>query len=490
MSSSIKKNIIYNMLRVLSSIVFPLITFPYVARVLQPESIGKINFSISFVSYFMLLATLGISVYAIRECSKYRDNKEKYQQTVNEIFSINIITMLLSYTILFAIIYCFNELRNYELIILISSISIFFTVIGTDWINTTMEDFKYITVRTVFFQLVSLILMFTFVRDPSDYIVYAIILVFSTSGAFLTNVLYCRKYVHIHFILQMNFRKHLFPILSLFILQVSIIIMSNVDITMLGLLKSDYDVGLYSVSLKVIMIVVQVVSSVTWVIYPKLSKFFAEKNYKEINSILHKALVITITLGLPCSVGISFLSKDILYVVGGPNYVEAYLCLVILAIAMLFDLSLGNLWGNCVLLASKREKIFIFACIVGMLSNIIGNYILIPIYGIYGAATSTGLSRAIIGVIVIFKQDKNINFGINFNLFLGPIVGSVIIACVIFLFKNISMSFIYSIICTISCSCILYIVVLFFFKNELLLDYFFSLKNKILVKYTRTKIDN
>ena len=150
---SIKRNAFFNVLKNVSSILFPLITFPYISRVLLPENVGKINFSLSFVSFFSVIATLGIYTYAIRECSKVRDDSIKFNKIANQIYSINILTTIFAYSLLFIIVCSFSELESYRTIIIFQSASILAITLGADWINAAFEDFKFITYRTLFFQI-------------------------------------------------------------------------------------------------------------------------------------------------------------------------------------------------------------------------------------------------------------------------------------------------------------------------------------------------
>lgn len=146
---SLKINTIFNAIKTFSSIIFPLITFPYISRTLLAENVGKVNFGLSIISYFTLIASLGITTYAIRECAAVREDRKKLSQIASQIFSINIITTFFSYLLLVLTLVFYSKLENYKLLITIQSLSILFATLGTDWINSAMEDFKYITIRTV-----------------------------------------------------------------------------------------------------------------------------------------------------------------------------------------------------------------------------------------------------------------------------------------------------------------------------------------------------
>lgn len=468
------------MIKTLASIIFPLITFPYISRVLQPENVGKVNFGNSIVSYFTLVATLGIITYAVRECSASRNDQKKLERTASELISINFVTMLLSYAVLIICLIFIPKFVDYRLLIAIQSLAIFFQVISADWLNTSMEDFRYITIRTVVFQFVSLILMFLFVREPEDYIIYAVISLIASSAGQFCNVLYRRRYGNIHLVRHMNWKKHFPPIIGLFAMILSQTIMNSIDQTMLGFMSGDYGVGLYSVAYKVISIALQVVASITWVVLPQLSNAYSESNYTSINKILNRTLNFTYTLTFPCFVGIVALSEEIMFLVGGQEYITATPCLVILSIGMFVDLIWSNLWGNCVLLPARREKQFTIACFGAMIVNIIGDYVLIPVCGINGAAIATVAAKVLIGIIVIQKKDKNIKMGISFRLLLGPSVGSVAIVGICLAIKIMCLSSFLTVVISIVLSVVAYGIIMILFKNEIVMEYLNSFKTRSL----------
>ena len=285
---SIKVNAILNVIKTISSIIFPLITFPYISRVLQPENIGKVNFGSSFVSYFSLIASLGITTYAIRECSAVRGDKKKLGEKVSQIFSINVCTTIIAYVLLGLSLIFFRKLDSYCTLIIIQSTVILFTTWGADWLNSAMEDFKFITIRSIGFQFISLILMFILVHQPEDYLKYAAITVLSSCGANITNILYRRKYCTVRFTKDMHWQEHFKPILLLFVMILAQTVFNNTDTTMLGLMKGDFEVGIYSTAHKMKNIIVQVVASLCWVVMPRMSYYFAEGDWNKINAMFRQ----------------------------------------------------------------------------------------------------------------------------------------------------------------------------------------------------------
>ena len=163
-------NAFLNGLRSVLNLLFPLITFPYVSRVLSVSGIGIYNFSNTYISYFILIAGLGIATYAIREGAKYRNDRRKIEEFSSQIFSINMIATVIAYVLLFASLLIFKNLSNYVSCILIFSLQILFTTLGTEWIYTIYEDYAYITVRSIFFKVISIFLLFLLVKKPEDYL--------------------------------------------------------------------------------------------------------------------------------------------------------------------------------------------------------------------------------------------------------------------------------------------------------------------------------
>lgn len=478
-SKSIKTNIIYNIIKTCSSVVFPLITFPYISRVLSPENIGKYDFSNSIVSYFSLIASLGISTYAIRECSAARDNQVKLNQVSSQIYSINIFTTIFSYLLLGLTLIFFDKLKDYRLLIGIRSVSIVMATVGADWINSAMEDFKYITIRTFCFQIVSLILMFLFVKHPKDYIIYSIISLISISGANLINIFYRKKYCKIKFTWKIDWRTHFPSIMLLFVMLLSQSILNNADKTMLGIMRNDYEVGIYSTALKVTQIIQQIVLSILWVVMPRLSLLFANNDYGAINKFLRYVLGIILIIGLPCFVGGFSISEEIILCIAGNDYIEAVPVLRILLLSILISFFGGGFIGNMIMLPSRKERVFTFVCLISMILNVILNGILIPYIGAIGASIATVASEMLTLILLFFQMDKQIKIVNISSLAIGPFIGSFGIVIVCFIMKALIKSlFLRTFVCIIG-SITIYSICLIITKNEIALSSLNNIINKI-----------
>lgn len=453
---SLKVNSILNILKTISAIVFPLITFPYVSRVLQPENIGKVNFSGTYVGYFSLIASLGIATYAVRECAAVRDDRKNLSSVASEIFSINVCTTALAYILLAVSLVLFRRLDNYRTLIYIQSTTILFATWGADWINSAMEDFKYITIRSILFQCVSLILTFVLIKSSDDYLNYAIISVFSSSGANLSNVFYRRKYCNLRVTINMQVQKHFKPILLLFVMILAQTIFNSADITMLGLFCGDTEVGIYSTAYRIKSIIVQVVSSLAVVMMPRMSYYFAENDWDKINDMLKKVLSVMVTIGFPCIAGCVSLSDDIVRLVGGIEYADASMPLKILMLSFIIDIFGGNFLGNMICLPTKQEKVFMEACCVAAGVNVILNYLLIPVGGASAAAFTSGVAALVIFIWLLLKKDKRVRLDYILDVIKMPMVGAVAIVLFCSAIKVFKFGFWMSLVMKIGGSVVLY----------------------------------
>lgn len=462
----LKINTILNFIKTGTNIIFPLITFPYISRVLLPDNVGKINFGSTYVNYFTLIATLGITTYAVRECSKVRDNQNKLEKLASEIFSINICTTIVSYIFLALSLLLFEDIAEYRQLIIVQSMVILFTTLGADWLNTAMEDFVYITIRSVLFQLLSLVLMFIFVKKPDDYIVYALITVLSSSGANIANIFYRKKFCKTKFTLEINWKKHLFPIVILFVMILSQTIFTSADVTMLGLFKGDYEVGIYSTAVKLERLISQIVSSIVFVLMPRLSYMFGIGDYEKINILLRKVLGTFLLLGIPCFVGTFVMSEEIIFIIAGSAYMEAVTVLKILLFSFLFSLIGGSFLGNVVLLPSGKEVRYMIICCIATIFNVVFNAILIPTYGVYAAAFTTACSSFLIMIMLLASVDKKIRIVRKMSLLFSPIVGGIIIYVFCLMVKQMIAGVFPRLVVSIGGSIIVYGITVLIMKNE------------------------
>ena len=265
---SIKLNAILNVIRSCLSIVFPLVTTPYVSRILGTEGVGKVSYVKSIVSYFSLLAMLGVSTYAVREGAKRKTNRTELNEFVSEVFTINLVFTILSCVALGATVFFVERFHSYQLLFIILGHLIIFQTFSIEWVNTIFEDYLYITIRTILVFIIQLILIFIFVTEEGDYYLYAAIQVMSYIVICVSNWVYCRKYIHIRIGKLSDSKKHIKSLLVLFSNAIMISVYVNFDMTMLGWFQDDNAVGLYSVSVKIYSVIKTLIVAIYTVAIP------------------------------------------------------------------------------------------------------------------------------------------------------------------------------------------------------------------------------
>lgn len=404
-NKSLKLNAFLNSLQTLLNLVFPLITFPYVSRVLSVDGIGKYNFSSSIVSYFLLIAGLGINRFAVREGARFREDKSKFSEFASRIFTINLCSTFFSYILLFLLLYFVPSLRSYEKAILIFSIQIIFTTIGTDWVYTIYEEYAYITVRNIVFKILSIILLLIFVRHKNDYLNYVAISVFAATGSYLLNFFHARSICTIKIRWKFNWGKYLIPIIIIFGTMAAVTIYVSSDITILGFLKNDYVVGLYSVSTKIYGMLGPMLSATMAVTIPRLAMLMGQNRNREYSILLSKLLQTIIIIIAPAAIGLMITSKYVILVVAGNNYLRSMYSLQILSVALFFG-TINTLFVECVLIPAKRERQTLISAIISAILNIVLNFALIPFYAESGAALTTVISEFVAMLInCYFSRD-------------------------------------------------------------------------------------
>lgn len=270
---SVRKNAILSVIKQLFTLLFPMITFPYATQILGVANYGKYTFSMSVVNYISYIAAAGILRYAVRECARVRDDKEALHKLVNEIYTINIITTMFAYLLLFVVLTFVPMLKEYISWIILLSLSVLFTTIGTDWINSAFEDYLFITIRYIISQIVALFLLFLLVREQDNITQYAFVSIFAGILANILNIVHIRKTLGIvpRLMYSRQLFSHIKPILYLFASTIATFIYINSDVTFLRIYADDTSVGYYGVSTQFYQLIKQLINAAFIVVVPRIS---------------------------------------------------------------------------------------------------------------------------------------------------------------------------------------------------------------------------
>ncbi len=462
---SLVLNAALNGLRNILNLIFPLITFPYVTRVLSVSGIGEYNFANSIVSYFLLLAGLGVSKYGVREGAKYRDDIEKESKFVSEVFTINMIATILAYILLAVVIVFSDQVNRYAITVIIFSLQIFFTTIGVEWLFSMYEEYAYITIRSIIFKIISVVLLFLFVRDKNDVGIYAAITVFSSVGSNILNYIRARKMVHIRFRFRFDWNKHLKSIMILFASSIAIQIYVNSGITILGFMKDTYTVGLYSVSSKIYTIVKNGLAAILIVTIPRLSMLWGKNLVREYKTLFKDIFNGLLLVMFPSMVGLIMLSKQVVLIISGEEYISAVSSLRILCLALICSI-ISWIFNDGVLIPTKREKYALYSTIISAILNIIASFLLIGRWGQDAAALAVLIAEAAGMIMNIYWSRDIIKLKDILETHFGAIIGCIIIIVECALVNRYISGNIISTIVAIIVSVLTYTIMLIIFKDR------------------------
>lgn len=428
---SIKFNFIMNSILTLSTIIFPLITFPYVSRILLPVGTGKVSFATSVVACFSMFAQLGIPTYGIRACAQVRDDKEKLSRTVHEILFINLITCTIAYTTFFVALAFVPKLHEEKSLFIIISLMIIFNAIGVEWLYKALEQYSYITIRSIVFKFLALIAMFLLIHQQNDYVIYGGISILAGVASNIFNFINLRKLIIYHPIGKYNLKHHFKSIAIFFAMSIAIIVYTNLDTIILGFMKTDEDVGYYNAAVKIKSILATFVSSLGTVLLPRVSYYIEHEMNEEFKLITKKALNFVVLIACPSIVYFTIFAKEGILFLSGSAYIGSILPMQIMMISILF-IGLSNITGMQMLVPLGRENIVLYAVIAGAISDVIICFLLIPQYASSGAAIGTLISEIVgfsIEFFVLRKQVasifKKISYGkIFISLFIGVLAST------------------------------------------------------------------
>ena len=408
MAKSVAKNALYSGIRTISFMLFPLVTYPYVTRVLLADNLGKVDFSTSFVSYFTLIAGLGVTTYATREGAKLRDDRQRLDRFSSEVFTINMVSTVCAYALLALFVLLWPHLEGYLSLIAIQSLTIIGTTIGVEWVFGLEEEYGYITARTVVVQLISAILLFALVKTSSDYVIYAAIVALSGVGGNVFNWFRARRYTHIRLTWNFDYRRHLIPMLVLFGNAIAVTIYVNIDVSLLNVMRGDYEVGIYGLAVKIYRMVKQLLNAIITVALPRLSLYVGQQNRSAYDTLLGRmahALIIVVT---PALTLLLLMSQDVVLVVGGEGFGAATPSLQILSLACVFAVT-ANFFVSAVLLPFGKETRVLRATAWGAVINLALNLLCIPVAGAAGAAVTTVMAEMCVTLLSIWNCRTDID---------------------------------------------------------------------------------
>lgn len=474
---SLFKNFIYNALYNSMSVVFPLITIPYVSRILLSDGLGKVNYANNIVAWFLLFASLGIPRYGIREIAKNRDNQNNLNQSFSELFYINFISSGICSFIYISIIWIAPYFNDKILLYVVTGIQLFLNVFNVDWFYQGIEEYAYITKRSFVFKVCSMVAMFLFVRNQADYIVYALIQSIALTGNYIFNFYNLRKYVAFSFS-KINLKKHMSSILILLSTQLAVNMYTLLDTTMLGFWCSNSVIGYYSNVQKIIKTIAVLTASLGGVMLPRLVNMFSLRDLNSVKKISEKALDMIIVMCLPISVGLLVVAKDMVLVFFGNDFSPCIKTMMIFAPFIVFS-TVGNLFGTQLLMVFGKEQQLLKSVVLGSVINFTLNFILIKRLYQDGAALASVITECIVMIVQIIMVNKCIKIRLNIKSFFQIIFMTAIMICGVLVVQSFILNQLINLVVSISFGITIYVTLGFVLKNNAFVSLVTVLKTKI-----------
>lgn len=391
--NQVKKNFIYNITYQILILIIPLITIPYVSRIIGANGIGIYSYTYSIVYYFIIFAMLGFNNYGNRTIAKVRDDKEKLSKTFKEIYFFQLI---MSFTMLiFYILYLFLFDTKYWIISLIQCLYLISCMFDINWFFFGLEQFKITITRNILIKIFSLVLIFTLVKHPTDIWVYTLIL---SGSSLLSNLLiwpFVPKYVSKVKINFIDIKKHFIPCLKLFLPVIAVTVYKVMDKTMIGLMANVSEVGYYENAEKIINVPIAIITALGTIMMPRMSNLYSKNEDELSKAIIKKSIKLMMFLAFAMTFGLIAISKDFSLLFFGNDFEKTGILIIFLAITIIF-LSWGNVIRTQYLIPKEYDKIYIISAFLGAVVNFIINLLLIPKYSSIGACIGTIFAELVV----------------------------------------------------------------------------------------------
>ena len=437
--SILRKNIFYNTLLSLSQILFPLVTFPYVSRVLGPDGVGQVSFVDSFTQYFILFSALGIPLYGVRELSKLRNKRQESSKLFTELLLLHLITTFLFLIIYLVVIYSLSYKGININLFFIGCGILLSNVFIVEWYYQSQEKFGFITKRTIVLRFVFILLLLFIVNEKTDFVKYYLLfLILNVLNAGVNFYFVLKSEIKFDFF-NLNLKKHIKPLFLLVSCSVIGSVYVLLDNVILGILSTTESVGFYSSAVKITKIPISLISSLGIVLIPKLSESFSNNDLKSIKYYIDSSVQFVLTFGVPLCIGIALTANWTVLIISG-NQFEPSIELVRYLSPIIILIALNGVFFFQLFTPGNKEGSMIIILAISAFISVVLNLILIPRMQHLGAAITTTITEFSVFLISMYFAKKHFNIKINFRMFINPRVSSVVCIRIIFLVEILSIN--------------------------------------------------
>jgi len=476
MAKSIAKNYIYNLIYQVLVIILPIVTIPYLSRILGAENVGISSYTMSIAAYFILFGTLGVGLYGQREIAYVQESKFDKSKIFYEIIILRFITMAISILIFY---FTFASNGEYEIYYKILLIQLLANSLDITWFFQGQEEFKKVVIRNIIIKLLGIVSIFIFVKTQSDLWKYMLITVLYE---FLGNIslwLYLPKYLQKIKINEINMWRHFIPTIKFFVPQIAIQVYTILDKTMLGIITANMtEVGIYEYSQKIVKMVLTLVTALGIVVAPRIANVFKNGKQEEINQHLKNSVNFVWFLGIPLMLGLIAISKCFVGWFFGEEFASMWK-VIIVGTPIILAIGISNVTGIQYLLQVKEEKFFTISVVIGAIINFILNMILISHYAAIGAIIASVIAEITITVLHILYIRKKVDISGWFKCSIKYWLAGIIMFIILVLInENIILGF-YNTVLQVVVGVIIYILILLLLKDSFVVKIAEGVKEKL-----------
>lgn len=472
----LQKNFVYSSILTVSNYVFPLIIFPYIFRVLGVANVGICSFIDNIINYFVIFSMLGVSAIGIRETAASRTNKEQLNKVFSSLITLNGLFTVALLCILILCTQFIDKLNEYQHLLYIGAFKLFFNFLLIEWFYTGLEDFKYITERSLLVKLFYVIAVFVFVRKEKDYDIYFVLTVLMVVVNAIINIVRSRRIVN-YSIRDVNLKKYFKAYVVLGVYMILATMYTSFNIIFLGFTSTNEEVGYFSTIYKLIIIFLAIYTAWTNVVMPRMSSLFSGGEYDEFKQLIKKSISVLLSFSVPIIIIGMLFSSDIILLISGKGYEKAAILLQIL-MPLIFIIGYSQILVMQILIPYKADKLLVFVSGSSAFLGILLNALLVPLLHSIGSSVSWLSSELCVLVLAQFFTYKKIGIKFPIKIFFRNIIAYLpaVLFCILIYFYVTNIFFIRLIIASVFMLIYFVTVQYFYLKN----DFFLSKFNKIL----------
>lgn len=422
----VRKNFAYNLVLTFFNFLFPLITYPYVTRVLGVENIGICNFVDNLINYSLILANLGITVYGVREIARQSDDRERYTEVFSSLFFINCILSAVVIAVLCILTFFVPFFSPYKDYLLVGIGKIVFNLFLIEWFFQGLQEFKFITMRSVIVRFLYVIAVLLFVRDEGDTFLFFILTCSSTVFGGILDWFYSRKFVRFSFS-SIRLRKYFIPVAVFGIYMVLTAMYTNFNTVYLGFVSNDVQVGYFGVATKLHTVLMAIFTAFTTVMVPRVSYLLKQGEMQHLQDMTDRIFSAICAISLPLIILCLFYADEIVYLIAGDGY-QGAIPAFRLIVFLLLVIAVEQIVISQFLLSSDSNRSVILVCSVGAVVGLGVNFLLTGRYGAVGSSISWGLSELAVLTAGLILVRKRMGIRLDIRLLLIELAKSLVYA--------------------------------------------------------------